>query len=189
MQSQDKYRLSLLGAMAIALHVMERLIPSPIPWLRLGLANIITLVALFLYGFRGAFTITLIRVLAGSLLTGTFLGPPFALSLAGGILSVSAMSVARRIFRGIFGPLGLSLIGALFHNLAQILVAYLLFIHNFRSLAVITPFILFLGTITGTINGIAAVFLLDGLQKSLDNMQNNQSEESQDNGLHNIKVR
>jgi heptaprenyl diphosphate synthase len=183
MQSQDKFRLALLGALAIAMHVMERLVPSPIPWLRLGLANIITLVTLYLYGFRGALTITLIRVLAGSLLTGTFLGPPFLLSLAGGILSVSAMSLARGIFRGAFGPLGLSLIGAFFHNLAQILVAYALFIHNFPALMAITPFILFLGTLTGTANGITAIFILEGLQKSMDTVQNNVDEnvDSNDN--------
>ena len=69
MQSQDKLRIALLAAYAIGLHGLERMIPAPIPWLRFGLANIITLTALILYGFRVAMTITLIRVLIGSLFT------------------------------------------------------------------------------------------------------------------------
>jgi heptaprenyl diphosphate synthase len=91
MQLQDKYRIALLAAYAIGLHSFESLLPSPVPWLKLGLANIITLVTLLLYGMRTAIAVTLIRVILVSLFTGTFLGPAFILSLGGGIISTVTM--------------------------------------------------------------------------------------------------
>ncbi|MBF0318568.1 MAG: Gx transporter family protein [Nitrospirae bacterium] len=170
MQQRDKYRLALLAACAIALHGFERLIPTPIPWLRFGFANIITLITLTLYGFNAALTITLIRILIGSMVTGTFLGPPFVMSLVGGLFSVTAMWAALRV--RIFGALGLSLIGALFHNIGQLLAAYAVFIQNLRSILIIAPVILFLGTLTGVINGLAVIFAMAHLKKLSQNVQN-----------------
>ena len=77
MQLQDKYRIALLAGYAIGIHSFERLLPTPVPWLRVGLANIITLVTLLLYGIRPAVMVTLIRVTVVSLFAGTFLGPAF----------------------------------------------------------------------------------------------------------------
>jgi len=85
MLSQDKYRIALLSAYAVGLHGLESLLPSPVPWLKFGLANIITLITLMLYGFRPAIMVTLIRVLISSLFTGTFPGPAFLLSLGAGL--------------------------------------------------------------------------------------------------------
>ena len=117
--SQDKYRIALLSAYAIGLHGLESLLPSPVPWLKFGLANIITLITLMLYGFRAAMMVTLIRVLVSSLLTGTFPGPAFVLSLGGGVVSTVAMAAVLFSFPGLFSAVGLSLIGAFFHNMTQ----------------------------------------------------------------------
>lgn len=171
MQQRDKYRLALLAACAIALHGFERLIPAPIPWLRFGFANIITLITLSFYGFNAALTITLIRILIGSMLIGTFLGPPFVMSLAGGLFSIAAMWAATRL--RLFGPLGLSLIGALFHNLGQLLAVYAIFIQNLYSILILAPVILFIGTLTGVLNGLAVIFTMEHLKKMPDNVQNN----------------
>ncbi|MBF0517475.1 MAG: Gx transporter family protein [Nitrospirae bacterium] len=170
MLQRDKYRLALLAACALALHGFERLIPSPIPWLRFGFANIITLITLVVYGFNAALTITLVRVLMGSMLIGTFLGPPFIMSLVGGCFSVVAMWIALRV--RVFGPLGLSLTGALFHNIGQLLAVYAVFIQNLRSIAVLAPVILFIGTLAGLLNGIAVIFIMEHLKKMPDNVQN-----------------
>ncbi|MBF0488024.1 MAG: Gx transporter family protein [Nitrospirae bacterium] len=172
MQQREKYRLALLAACAIAMYGFERLIPTPIPWLRFGFANIITLITLTLYGFNAALTITLIRILIGSMLTGTLLGPPFVMSLVGGVFSVAAMWAAFRI--RVFGPLGLSLIGAFFHNLGQLLAVYAVFIQNLRSILVLAPVILFIGTLTGVLNGLAVIFTMEHLKKMSDNVQNTQ---------------
>ncbi len=114
MQSADKYRIAILASYALALHGFEALIPTPIPWLRLGLSNIITVITLFFYGTKPALTVTMIRIVLGSLLLGTFLGPAFFLSLSGGLAGTLSMCIAMTLFPGLFSPLGISLIGAFF---------------------------------------------------------------------------
>ena len=69
----ETIHIALLSAYAVGLHSIEALIPTPVPWLRLGLANIITLTTLYLYGFKAGMTVTLTRVFIRSLLAGTFL--------------------------------------------------------------------------------------------------------------------
>ena len=173
MQLQDKYRIALLSAYALALHGFEYLLPTPIPWLRLGFANIITLVTLILYGFRTALTVTLIRVLLGSIFTGTFLGPAFILSFGGGLSSVAAMGLVHRIFKRLFGPVGLSMIGAFFHNTVQLILAYFLFIQRVEAVILISPIIIFAGTLTGVVNGVVSDILINKLlKKSDDTVQN-----------------
>ncbi|NOZ24851.1 MAG: Gx transporter family protein [Nitrospirae bacterium] len=163
MQSQDRLRIAILAAYAIGLHGLERMIPAPLPWMRFGFANIITLTALILYGLRVAMTITLIRVLIVSLLTGSFLGPGFVLSLGGGVASTLIMSGAYSLFSALFSPVGISLIGSMAHNLTQLTLAYLLFVRRMEAILFITPIILLLGIITGMINGMASGLLLKKL--------------------------
>lgn len=173
MQLQDKYRIALLSAYALALHGFEHLIPTPIPWLRLGLANIITLVALLLYGFRASMMVTIIRVLLASIFKGTFLGPSFILSLGGGVASTAAMGFIYSISGSLFGPVGLSLVGSVSHNLTQLLLAYFLFIQRIEAIIIITPIILLIGTFTGVANGIVSELLIKKLLKKEDkNLQN-----------------
>jgi heptaprenyl diphosphate synthase len=172
MQLQDKYRIALLSAYALALHGFESLLPTPVPWLRLGLANIITLTALFLYGIRAAIMVTLIRVILSSLFTGTFLGPAFILSLGGGITSTLAMGSVLSIAPRLFSAIGLSLIGALFHNVTQLFLAYFLFIQRIEAILLISPIIIFLGTITGTVNGVITDILFKNLKKTDKKIQN-----------------
>lgn len=165
MQSQDKYRIAVLAAYALALHGFEYLLPTPIPWLRLGLANIITLVALTLYGFSTAMSVTLIRVILASIFTGTFLGPAFLLSLSGGMSSTAAMGLIYVVQRNLFGPVGLSLIGALFHNIAQLTLAYFLFIQRIEAILIISPLVIFIGVLTGFANGVVADILIKNILK------------------------
>jgi heptaprenyl diphosphate synthase len=168
MQLQDKYRIAVLSAYALVLYGFEGLVPTPIPWLRLGLANIITLVALMLYGLRTAMTVTLIRVILASIFTGTFLGPAFMLSFAGGVSSTAAMGLTYLVFRNLFGPVGLSLVGAFFHNLAQLTLAYFLFIQRIEAMLLISPVILLLGTLTGGVNGVVSHLLINNILKKDD---------------------
>jgi heptaprenyl diphosphate synthase len=172
MQLRDNYRIALLSAYAIGLHGFESLLPSPIPWLRLGLANIITLVTLLLYGMRPAIMVTLIRVILVSLFTGTFLGPSFLLSFGGGITSTLAMGFIISAAPRLFSVIGLSIIGALFHNIAQLSLAYFLFIQRIEAVLLITPVIILLGTLTGTVNGVISDLLIRGLKTSGQKFQN-----------------
>jgi len=164
MQLQDKQRVAVLSAYALVLHGFEAILPMPVPWLRAGLANIITLVALLLYDFKTAMAVTIIRVTLASMFTGTFLGPAFILSLGGGIASTVAVGLVHAAARNLFGPIGLSLIGSLFHNLAQLSLAGLLFVQRLEPILIISPFILLIGTLTGVVNGTITAVLIRQLK-------------------------
>lgn len=172
MQSQDRHRVALLAAYAIALHGFEALIPLPVPWLRLGLANIVTLATLLVLGFRAALFVTLIRVFLASVFTGTFLGPAFLLSLSGGLAGTLAMGLAAPLTPRVFGTVGLSLIGALFHNLAQLTCAYVLFIGNIKPVLIVAPVLVLIGAATGFVNGLATDLLVRSLKNITPTVQN-----------------
>jgi len=150
--------LALLVAMGTALHVVEGMlsIPMPIPGVKLGLANIVTLLAIYLYGFRDGVTVALLRVLLGSLVGGMFLSPGFLLGLSGALCStlVSALLLKRT---SCFSMIGISMAGAAAHNIGQLLAASLLM----QSGAVIyyLPVLLLTGIPTGILTG----FLLNSL--------------------------
>ncbi len=163
MQLQDKQRIAVLSAIAIAIHSIENLIPMPLPWLRLGLSNIITLIAFLLGGLRIAFLITLIRVTVSSMLIGTFPGPAFILSLSGGISGIAGLWLSSII--PVLGITGLSVIAALFNISGQLIVAYFLFIKRPEAVLVIAPFLILLSTTTGTLNG----FISAGVLKRINN--------------------
>ena len=69
--------LSLIVALGVVLHRLEILIPLPSPWIKLGLANVTTLVTLIFFGLRDAVTVTLLRIMLGSIVGGTFLSLTF----------------------------------------------------------------------------------------------------------------
>jgi heptaprenyl diphosphate synthase len=171
MQSQDKggtdnFYIALLSAYAIGLNSIERLIPTPIPWLRFGFVNIITLTTLLLYGLKAGMTVTLIRVFVVSLLAGTFLGPAFILSLGGGVSSTLIMWTASVLCGRLLSPIGLSLLGALAHNLAQLSLAYVFFVRRLEAIIFISPIIIFFGVITGTFNGIVTTLVVRKIKET-----------------------
>lgn len=162
MESQDKKRVAVLGAMAIAIHSIENLIPMPVPWLRLGLSNVITLIVFLIFRFRIALLVTLLRVIISSMLIGTFPGPAFVLSLSGGLAGLAGLWLSSLI--PFFGITGLSVLSALFHISGQLLIAYYLFIRRPEALFAIAPLLILLSTITGTVNGTIASGIIKRLR-------------------------
>jgi heptaprenyl diphosphate synthase len=73
------HRITILSLIVtrVVLHRLEILIPLPSPWIKLGLANVMTLVTLTFFGLRDALTVTLLRIMLGSIVGGTFLSPTF----------------------------------------------------------------------------------------------------------------
>lgn len=155
--------LALFIALAVALHTLEALLPSPAPWFRLGFANILTLTALFLYGGRAAWSVTLARIAVGSLFLGTLFSPGFLLSLSGGIAAVAIMTGARAAAGRHLGPVGVSTLGAVGHAAGQMLVAWLLLIRH-DGIWTLFPFLLLFSVGAGIANGIAADLLLELLR-------------------------
>ncbi len=155
--------LALFIALAVALHTLEALLPSPAPWFRLGFANILTLTALFLYGGRAAWSVTLARIAVGSLFLGTLFSPGFLLSLAGGVAAVAIMTGARAVAGRHLGPVGISALGAVGHAGGQMLIAWLLLIRH-DGIWILFPYLLLFSLGTGIANGIAADLLLELLR-------------------------
>ncbi|MCX7793892.1 MAG: Gx transporter family protein [Thermodesulfovibrionales bacterium] len=165
MRLQDKQRIAVLSAIAIAIHSIENLIPTPIPWLRLGLSNIITLIVFLLFGLRPAFLVTLLRVTLSSMILGTFPGPAFILSLSGGLTGLAGLWLSS--FVPLFGITGLSVISASFHILGQLAVAYYLFIKKTEAVLAILPVLIFFSTITGAVNGSIASGIVKKLKEKV----------------------
>ena len=119
--------LAMLVAMASAVHYIESLLPPLFvfaPGAKLGLANIFTLFALVKRNARDALTVTILRCLVGMLITGSITG--FFYAMLGGLLSFCAMVCAQKVFRQNISLFGLSIAGATFHNIGQILMACML---------------------------------------------------------------
>lgn len=140
-------------ALAISIHLLESALPSPIPGIKPGLANLVTLYVLLRHGWRLALNVSLLRVLAGSLLLGSFLSPTFSLSLAGAIASLIILGLTWHLPGKPFGPVGLSILAALAHMTAQIVTAYFLFIPH-TALFGLLPLLLTAALISGTLGGI-----------------------------------
>lgn len=108
--------LSLLSAIALALYAVESALPPivPIPGIKLGLANIITLVVLWKYSAKDAFFVLLVRILLATLFFGQVISLLY--SLSGGLLCLLAMVFVQRLLHGHYLFLA-SMTGAVFHNL------------------------------------------------------------------------
>lgn len=151
--TREDHLVAWLAALAIAIHVLESAIPSPLPGVKPGLANVITVLALMMYGWRVAAWVSVLRVIGGSLLTGTFLSPTFLLSLSGALVSLSILLVAHAIASRSLSALGLCVLAAIAHMLGQFLLAYWLIIPHpalLRLLPVLLTAALLFGIVTGT---------------------------------------
>ena len=156
MKTKRIVSLSVLLAMAIVLAYVESLIPAlPIPGSKLGLANIITLVVLYLYSEKDALTISLLRIFVVGLIRGTIGFPTFWLSLGGGILALVMMIIFKRL--KIFNKVSVSIMGSLGHALGQILVAMVVL--STPELAYYFPFIFMIAIPTGIFTGLVAIRL------------------------------
>jgi heptaprenyl diphosphate synthase len=156
LQRQAQWLALLL--LAISLHVFEASIPSLGPWFKPGLANIVTVVCLALMGPRAAVTLALARVVAGSFFIGTMLTPTFMLSLSGTMAATLIMLLAWRYLPGV-SLIGVSLLGALAHMLAQFVVVEAWFIQQ-PSLYYLLPPLLLLSCASGWLNGAVAQYIV-----------------------------
>jgi len=155
-------RLGFLTAAGTALFVLESLIPLPLPFLKVGLANISTLLALLLAGPADAVSVVFLRVLAGSLITGSFLGPAFILAMTAGLASAAAMALLRAAAGRLFGPVGLSLAGSTAHVSTQLALVILLYVRN-AAVAHLLPLMLLTALVGGMVVGLATSRLLRAL--------------------------
>lgn len=157
--SEEDRRVAVLAAAAIGLTLAEAAIPLPIPGVKPGLANIVTLVVLYRYGWSMAAWVAGLRIVAGALALGQFLTPAFLLSLSGGAASLLVLAWAIHLPARWFGPVSLSLLAAFAHIGAQLMVVDVWLMPG-ASLLALMPLFLTAAWITGLGNGLAAAHLL-----------------------------
>lgn len=155
-------RLTMLLALSVVLNIIESFIPlfnGNIPGLKLGLANIIVLIVLYMFSFKDALYVSLLRIiLVGILRTGLF-SMTFFFSLGGAILSLCSMFIAKKTKLSI---IGVSIVGSIFHSIGQILVAILI-IKNMYIIYYV-PWLLLFSIPTGILVGFTSKTILNNLE-------------------------
>lgn len=160
--TSDDHRIARLTAAAIVIALVESAVPSPLPGVKPGLANIVTLLVLLRYDWTTSAWVTLLRVLAVSLLVGQFLAPGFVLSLGGAITSLGVLYLAYPLVRWLprwFGPVTLSVLAALGHMLAQLVIVRLWLVPS-PAVWVLAPVFLGAALFFGTLNGLIVAWLM-----------------------------
>lgn len=159
---REKYLIFLI-LLSLYLSLAEALIPKPFPWLKLGLANIGTIIALEKFGKKMALEVTLCRIIIQGIMIGTLFSPGFIVSLISGIVSVNIMILFYK-FRSSLSLISISILSALAHNFTQLLVIYFLMFRNMninsRYIVFFVIGFLFLGCIAGAITGFIGEKLL-----------------------------
>ncbi|MCA1799074.1 MAG: Gx transporter family protein [Xanthomonadaceae bacterium] len=158
-QSLTDRQLALYAALAISVHLIEAGIPSPLPGVKPGLANVVALVVLLRHGVAAAAWVTGLRVVGGSLLLGTFLGPSFILAAAGGVAAVAMLALLHTSTGTLLGPVGYAVPAAIAHTAAQLAVARLLFIPD-PGLWQLAPVLFAFAVAAGITTGIIAAGII-----------------------------
>ncbi len=162
MEVKKLTKLSLLTAIALIIFIIELRIPNiiPIPRVKLGLANIVTVYALYNYNVRETVMVAAVRILLGSILCGNLTAILF--SFCGSALCILGMSLLKKIITEKYIWFS-SVIGAVLHNIGQTVAACLVM----QTFAVIgyLPFLIVSGCIAGLFTGLCAQFLIFKLNK------------------------
>lgn len=155
-------RLTMLLALSVVLNIIESFIPlfnGNIPGLKLGLANIIILIVLYMFSFKDALYVSLLRIiLVGILRTGLF-SMTFFFSLGGAFLSLCSMFLAKKTKLSI---IGVSIVGSIFHSIGQILVAILIIKNTYIIYYI--PWLLLFSIPTGILVGFTSKTILNNLE-------------------------
>ncbi len=163
-QTKKTALCAVLIALALALSYMERFLPLqlliPLPGVKLGLANIVTLIALYLMGPAAAFAILIPRCILGAVFGGGITGLLF--SLTGGLLAMCVMALSRKLPR--LSIYGVSILGAAGHSAGQILAAMVLM--NSVYVGAYLPYLLLVSVFTGLATGTAGAGVLRVLRKA-----------------------
>jgi len=146
--------VALFSACALFLSTIEYMIPKPIPFMRLGLANIPLIIALGIFSNREYFLLLVLKVLGQGLISGTIFSYIILFSLAGSISSALIMLAIYTVFKEKVSRVGISIGGALGSTMSQLLISRLILFKE--ATYVIAPLFLFSGLISSIILGLFA---------------------------------
>lgn len=144
------------------IYLIEGAVPRPLPWIKLGFANIITIVIIYYFDFFFLMKYLFLRIIIGNLITATIFTPSFFLSLSGGVSSAIVMFLLFKFFKSNISAIGLSVAGATVHLIAQSFVVYEFLIHDIAIIHIL-PVILLTALVTGSITGWIAENVLKRL--------------------------
>ncbi|HFI0457219.1 TPA: Gx transporter family protein [Streptococcus suis] len=152
--------ITMLAAQAVVISLIERMITPPFafaPGAKLGLGNLISLIAIFTLPARDSVKVVALRLLISTFLGGTF--STFLYGFAGTSLSYLGMLAAKQLGPKRVSPIGISILGGMLHNLGQLIV----FATIARSFYVLNylPILSFTGILSGLLVGLAATYLLE----------------------------
>ncbi|SDL95728.1 heptaprenyl diphosphate synthase [Halarsenatibacter silvermanii] len=150
--------VGLLISIGLVLHIVESLIPMSyiVPGAKMGLANIASLLGMVIFGFKVGFLVLFFRIVLGSVIAGTFLSFNFMMSFSGGVLGFLLMGLVYYFASDYFSIIGVSIVGALFHNVGQIFTAMYI-ISNF-GLVYYLPYLALLAIPAGLGIGLTVDF-------------------------------
>ncbi len=160
--------LAMLITFAVAVHTIEAAlpVPFPVPGVKLGLANIITLLTIVLYGYGSGLLVASLRSILGSLFSGNFLGFGFYLSFSGAVLSCVAMGLLMKLYRKKkITLISVSIGGAVIFNVIQLALASM-FVQNAVLFRGYLPFLLFLAVPTGFFTGLVTIYLEKAVRRA-----------------------
>ena len=152
------YFLALMTAFAMSLYFFEMFIPQPLPFMKIGLSNIVVLLLVFSLYAREALFVATVKSVIGAFFTGTLISPTFLLSFTGACFSCFMMVLALKCLKNL-SIIGLSIIGAFTHLVAQLFMVRLVIIQT-DSIFNLYPLIVLSAVITGFITGLFAYILL-----------------------------
>ncbi len=155
--------ISVLIAFGIVLNLFEPSFFSVIPGVRIGLANIVSVLALLLFGEGACILTALLRSTIGSLIKGALNPIPLGTSVIGATSAAIVMALIYKLFKRHFSVIGISIIGGIINNFAQFLVVIL--ITRNKAFFYYLPVLLFLGGVSGWIIGILSQLLYNKLKK------------------------
>ncbi len=164
MNTQKITQSALFASVSLIIFVLESFIPPivPIPGFKLGLANVVTLSAIYILGRKEAFFILMVRIVLGNLFTGQLMSMFY--SLCGGLMCFGITALLKSFFQqNTIWTLGI--IGAVFHNIGQTLCAYFLF--SSVSLIYYGVILCITAFATGTFTGLCAQYCVKYFSKNI----------------------
>ncbi len=160
METRRIAQIGVLVSLAMVLSYLESLFPVflAVPGIRIGLANIAIVFALYHLGFRAALGISVVRVVLSALLFGSVISMSY--SLCGTLISLAMMAILNR--SGLFGTVAVSVVGGVSHNLGQIAVACLIL--QTKAIAYYIPVLILSGVVSGVVIGIVSAVVIARLE-------------------------
>ncbi|MGL5440545.1 MAG: Gx transporter family protein [Filifactoraceae bacterium] len=159
-KSKNIAKYGILISLAMIFSYIERLIPFDfgLPGVKLGLANVVVVIALYTLGINGAMAISIVRVILSGFLFGTLASILF--SLSGAVFSIIAMIVGKKINK--LSIVGVSILGGVFHNMGQLIIA--IWVIGSIKIALYGPVLIMTGLGTGLLIGLIATMVTKKLK-------------------------